>query len=146
MVKVTMSGGQVKNSRRQSGAPGEESEQIKGPKKVIRVESEETEDHGREANDMNQEEAEEISFVPSEISVPQKLLFRDDNQSSEKTLSILQFASVVIKEGEESYTTILCQQRCNESLVARGDKPLTNWQWCEFVEEKARRIVEGCGK
>ena len=26
----------------------------------------------REANDMNQEEAEEISFVPSAISVPQK--------------------------------------------------------------------------
>ena len=87
-------------------APGEEGEEIKSPKrKVIRVESEETQDHVREANDMDQEEGEEISFVPSVISVPQKPLFRCDNQCSEKTLSFWQLASVVSKEGEESYTT-----------------------------------------
>ena len=73
--------------------------------------------------------SEEISFVPSAISVPQKPLFRCDNRCSEKTLSFWQFASVVIiKEGEESYTTNFCQQCCNESLVARGEKPLTKWQ------------------
>ena len=32
---------------------------------TIRVESEETQDYVREANDMDQEEDEEISFVPS---------------------------------------------------------------------------------
>ena len=47
----------------------------------------------REAND--QEEAEEISFVPSAISVSQKPLFRCDNQCSEKTISFRQLASVV---------------------------------------------------
>ena len=92
------------------------------------MESEETQHYVREANDMDQEEAEEISFVPSAISVPQKLLFRCDNQCSEKTLSFLQLASVVIKEVEESYTSILCQICCNESLEAEGDKPLTEWQ------------------
>ena len=72
---------QVKNSRRQSEAPGEEGEEIKSPKrKIIRVGSEETQDYVREANDRDQEEAEEISFVPSAISVPQKPLFRCDNQ------------------------------------------------------------------
>ena len=59
----------------------------------------------REAIDLNQEESDEISFVPSAISVPQKPLFRCDNRRSEKTLSFWQFASVVIKEGEESHTT-----------------------------------------
>ena len=99
----------------------------------------------REANDTNQEEAEEISFVPSAISVPQKPLFRCDNQCSEKTFSFSHFSSVVIKEGEESYTTNLCQQRYNKSLEAKGDRPLTKRQRYEFVEKKGR-IAEGLGK
>ena len=61
----------------------------------------------KEANDMNQEEAKEISFV------------RCDNKCSEKTLTLWQFASVVMKEGEESYTTKLCQQCYNKSLEAK---------------------------
>ena len=76
---------------------------------------------------------EEINFVPSAISVPQKPLFQCDDQCSEKTIRFWQFASVVIKEGEESCTTNLCQQCYNKSLVARGDKPLTKWQRYEFV-------------
>ena len=64
---------QAKSSRRESEAPGEENEEAKGPKrKVIRVEFEATQDYVREAKDLSQEEAEEISFVPSAISVPQK--------------------------------------------------------------------------
>ena len=56
---------QVKSSTRESEAPGEEGEEVKSPKrKEIRVESEETQDYVRETNDMNQEESEEISFVP----------------------------------------------------------------------------------
>ena len=45
---------------------------------------------------------------------------------------------------KESYTTNLCQQCHNKSVEAKGDKPLTKWQWYEFVEK--RRIVEGYGK
>ena len=102
---------QAKKSRRQSEAPGEEGEEIKGWKRnIIAVESEETLDYVREASDMDQEEADEISFVPSAISVPQKPLVRCDNQCSEKTLSFWQLASVVMKEGEEPGTTNLCQQ------------------------------------
>ena len=56
-----------------SEAPGEEGEEVMSSKrKVIRVESEETQDYVREAKDLGQEEAEETSFVPSAISVPQK--------------------------------------------------------------------------
>ena len=92
MVKVSMQQVRVnKKHRRQSDAPGVEGEEVKSPKrKVTRVESEETQDYVRETNDRNQEEAEEISFVPSAISVPQKPLFRCDNRCSEKTLSVWQ--------------------------------------------------------
>ena len=56
-------------------------------------------------------------------SVPQKPLFRCDNRCSEKTLSFWQLTSVVIKEGEESYTTNLCQKYCyNESLKTKKER------------------------
>ena len=64
---------------------GKRSEEVKNPnRKVIRVESEETQDFVREAMDLSQEEAEESSFVPSAISVPQQPLFRCDNRCSAK--------------------------------------------------------------
>ena len=55
------------------------------------MESEEKQDNATEAKDLDQEEAEEISFVPSAISVPQKPFFLCDNRCSEKTLSFWQF-------------------------------------------------------
>ena len=72
--------GQVKSSRRQREAPGE----VKNPKRrIIRVESEEAQDYARELNEMDQEAAEEMSFVPRPTSVSQTPLFRCDNQCSE---------------------------------------------------------------
>ena len=60
-----------------------EGEEIKSPKrKVIRVESEETQDFVREATSTECEEEEERTFVPSVASVPLKPLFRCDNQCS----------------------------------------------------------------
>ena len=55
-------------------------------RKIIRVESEETQDNVR---------AEGLSFVPSAISVPRKPTFRCDNPCSEQLLSFWQLASVV---------------------------------------------------
>ena len=63
----------MKSSRRESEALGEE---VWNPKKR------------REANDMNQVDAEEVSFVPSAISVPPKPLFRCDNQCTEKNRAV----------------------------------------------------------
>ena len=133
MVKVAMSGCKYRVSE------GAKRQGKKVNKLRARRGREEAQDYMREAKDLNQDESEELSFVPSAISVPQQPLFRCDNRCSEKTLSFWQFASVVIKEGEESYTTDMCQQCHNKSLVARGDKPLTKWQWFEFVEKKAHR-------
>ena len=108
-------------------------------RKVKKIKSPETQDHVGEAKSTDQEEVQELSFVPSAISVPQKMIFRCDNHCSEKTLSFWQLASVVINEGEESYTTNLCQKCFNNSLNATGEKPLSNVQWREFAEQKAYR-------
>ena len=77
-----------------------EVEEVGSPKrKVIRLESEETQDYVREGTSTEHEEEEERTFVPSAISVPLKPLFRCDKQCSEKTLSYWQLASVVVNEG-----------------------------------------------
>ena len=70
-------------------------EEIRSPeRKVIRVESEETQDHVREGRSTEQEGEEQRTFVPSAESVPLKPLFRCDTQCSEKTLSQLLAAGV----------------------------------------------------
>ena len=52
-------------------APGGEGAEIQSPKrKVIRVESEETQDHVRESLNLSRDEAEEASLVPSATSIP----------------------------------------------------------------------------
>ena len=79
-------------------------EEMRSPKrKVIRVESEETQDYVREAKSSEYEEEEERTFVPSPVSVPLKPLFRCDNQC--KTLISWQLVSVVLNECDEAYTT-----------------------------------------
>ena len=64
------------------------------------------------------------------------------------TVSFWQLASVVIKEGEESYTTKKCQKCYNESLKAKREKPLTNVLWRDFAEQKTHheRLWKMMGK
>ena len=62
-------------------APSQAGAEIQSPKrKVIRVESEETQDHVKESLNLSQDEAEEIGFVPSAISIPQRPMFWCDNR------------------------------------------------------------------
>ena len=104
------------------------------------MESEETQDYLKEARNVSHEEMEEKCCVPSAISVPQKHLFRCDTHCSEKAFSFWQFASVVKKEGRRSHTRQMYASKCyNESLVGKGDKQLTRWQWYELVEKKTHR-------
>ena len=67
----------------------------KSEKKKIRVESDETQDHGRKSLNLSRYEAEEISFVPSAISIPQRPMFWCDNRCSDKALSFWQFSVVI---------------------------------------------------
>ena len=57
-------------------APSEERAEIQSPKrKVIRVESKETDDDAREPLNLSRDESEEMSFVPSAISIPHRPMF-----------------------------------------------------------------------
>ena len=57
-------------------ACSQEGSEIQSPRrKVIRVESEETQDQVRETLNLSRDEAEEISFVPSAISITQRPMF-----------------------------------------------------------------------
>ena len=103
------------------------------------MESKETQDYVREAKSTECEEEAERTFVPSAVSVPLRPLFRCDKECSEKTLSYWQLASVVVNEGNEAYTTNLCQKCFNKHLQAREEKPPTSVQWREVVEKKAYR-------
>ena len=69
---------------------------------------------------------EEMSFVLSAVSVPRNMMFRCDKQCCERSLSCRPLASVVIDDGEEPYTTNLCQKCFNKSLKEKVEKPFTN--------------------
>ena len=67
--------------------PQEGSVEIRSPKrKVIRVESEETQDHVRETLAITHEEAEEMCFVPSALSEPRRPIYWCDNRCSDKAV------------------------------------------------------------
>ena len=98
-------------------ALGEEGAEILSPKrKVIRAESEETQDYVKESLNLIRDEAEETSFLPSAFCIPQRPKFWCDNRCSDNALKFWQFASVVVEDGKESYTANLCQQCYNESM------------------------------
>ena len=64
--------------------------EVQSPKrKVIRVESEETQDYVRDSSNLRREEAEEISFVPSALSIPRGPMVECDNRCTDKALILL---------------------------------------------------------
>ena len=93
----------------------------------------------RESLNLSREEAEEVSFVPSALSIPQGPMFWCDNRCSNKVLRFRQFASIVVDDVKESCTVNLCQQCYNEKLTAQGLAPLKSWQWKAVVEKTAHR-------
>ena len=88
--------------------PKEESAEIQSPKrKVIRVESEETQDYVRETLAVGQEEGSELGFVPSALSEPQGPIYWCDKRCNEKPVRYWQIRSVVVVGGE-AHTKNLC--------------------------------------
>ena len=113
---------------------------LKVRKKVIRVESEETQDHVRKSLNLSRYEAEEISCVPSAISIPQRPMFWCDNRCSDKALSFWQF-SVVIDCVTKSCMANLCQQCYNENSVVKGAVQSSRGE-----EGASWKIMENAGK
>ena len=56
-----------------------------------------------------------------------------------KDSQLWQLASVVVTEGDEAYTTNLCQICFKKHLQAKGEEPLTNVKWKQVVKKKAYR-------
>ena len=69
-------------------------------RKVIRVESEESQDYVRETLAISHEEAEEMGFVPSALGEPRGAIHWCDNRKrSETAIRHWQIASMVAEEG-----------------------------------------------
>ena len=102
--------------------------EVLGPKRrVIRVESEETQDYVREKlahEDFSQEAADEIGFVPSALSEPRGATHWCDNRCSEQAFRYVEIAQMVTEEGGEARTVNLCRPCCSERLVQQGKQPL----------------------
>ena len=96
------------------------------------MESRETHDYVRESKDMDQVEVEEMSFVPSEISVHQQLLCRH-SQSNENFFQHL----VVCVDGDERRPAMLQQV-----FGGRTEHHRQNGSGVSLLRKK--RIVEGC--
>ena len=78
--------------------------------------------------------------MPSAVSVPLKPLFRCDSQCSEKTLSYLQLASVVVIEGDEAHTRPTCVRSVSTNTCTQKEK--SRCEMCSgdrVVEKKAYR-------
>ena len=101
---------------------------------MVRVESEETQDHVRETLAISQEEAEEMGFGPSALGEPREAIHWCDNRCSEKAIRYWQVASTVVEEGGEARTINLCQQYDNEKLVQQGTQQLKLWHRTGVVE------------
>ena len=121
-------------------APWDEGAEVQSPKRInTRVESEETQDYVRQSLNLSREDAEEISFVPTALSIPRGPMFGSDSRCSNKALRFWQFDSVVVDDDKESYTVNVCQQCNNKRLTAQGQAPLKSWLWKAVVEKKAHR-------
>ena len=92
--------------------------EVQGPKRrVIRVESEETQDYVRETLAISQEEADEIGFAPSASSEPRGAHCRLDNRCSDKALRYTQIASMVVKPAQSICASCATMQ----NLVSRAN-------------------------
>ena len=84
-------GNQTRMEKKVNGkAPWDEGAEIQSPKR--KVESEDTHDYVRESLSLSREEVEEVSFVPSALSIPRGPMFWCDNRCSIKALRFWQFA------------------------------------------------------
>ena len=108
-------------------------------RKVMRVESAETQDCVCGMLAISQEEGEEFAFVPSAFSKPRGFIYFCASRCSEKAGRHWQFASVVVEVGGESHTVNLCQECHNEQMVQEGKPRLNSWQRRAVVEKKAHR-------
>ena len=121
-------------------------ERVKSPpqkrRAVTRVESAETQDcvsepQGHEQRD--EEEMEELSFIPSTVSKQHWALHMCDNKCRKAGFKFHQLAALVTEEGGAARTINFCKQCYNVMLLKRGERKVTASRWREMIEQKIFR-------
>ena len=74
--------------------------------------------------------------MSSTLSEPRVAFYWYAYRCSEKCVRYTQIGSMVIEEGGEARTIILCKQCYNANFVQQGKQPLKSWEWKEVVEKK----------
>ena len=96
-------------------------------KVVTRAESDETQEYAserRRCGDIEQEEAEELRFVPSGHSEPLWALHTCDSKCSEQGCKVFQLAATVMAEGGRQFT----QSTCASTATLKADRSKANNQ------------------
>ena len=110
---------------------------------VVRTESAEAQEYVSEPQgfeEKDEEEMEELSFVPSAVSEPRWALHICDNKCNKEGYKFHQLAAVVTEEGGgKAHTIILCKQCFWERRLKQGEQAATAARWREIVEQKAFR-------
>ena len=92
-------------------------------RKVIRAESEETQDYVCQALAISQEEAEEMGVVPSALCEPRGSIYWCDNRCSEKAVRYWHTASMVVGEGGAAPHNQVCvRSATTNSLCSRASR------------------------
>ena len=87
----------------------------------------------------DEEEMEELSFVPSAVSEPRWALHICDNKCREKGFTFFQVAAIVSQEGGAAHTINLCKQCYNERRLKPGEEEVTASKWRALVWQRAFR-------
>ena len=91
-----------------------------------------------EPQDVDDEEMEELSCIPSAVSEPRWALHMCDSKSSKEGFKFYQLAAIVM-EGGGAHTINQCKQCYNVMGLKRGEREVTAPRWREVIEEKALR-------
>ena len=75
---------------------------------------------------LSNEEVEELRWIPSAVTIPQKPIFKCDNECSDEVLKYWQCAEVLAERDEEVYTSNLCEKCYRRDREEKGEQPLTN--------------------
>ena len=114
---------------------------------VIRVESEETQDHvleRRRYGDVSQEEVEEIDFVLSASSEPRGAVHWCENQCSGHGFKFNQIGTMATEEGGEAHAITLCKRCYCESPARQRRHPVKAVEWRDCrAESFSWQAMEG---
>ena len=103
---------------------------------MIRVESKEVQDYVSEQQgheEIDVQEMEELSFIPSAVSEPRWALHMSDNKCCKEAFKFYQLTVFA------AHTINLCEQCYNVMRLKRGERKVTASRWRDMIEQKAFR-------